>query len=241
MSWMRNPGRVAGLWYLALVILGPLRLIYIPDKLFVRGDAAATAGNIAAHQGLFRLGIADSLLAAVVLVFLVLALYRLFRGVDQFLAILVVVIGGIVPAVLYLVNAAIDLTTLTIVRGEPVLAAFDKPQRDALAMIFVRLFSSVFTASEITAGLWLLPLGLLAFKSRFMPRLLGVWLILGGLAYLILCAVTVTAPQYQSTVFSVSQPAFFGEIAFMLWLVVMGSRPPRPIPAPAGAQRSDVP
>src|SRR2546430_16668095 len=56
MNAVRNPGRVAGLWYLLLVLGGPLRLIYIPNKLFVQGDAAATAANIAAHPWLFRFG-----------------------------------------------------------------------------------------------------------------------------------------------------------------------------------------
>src|SRR5215831_14630314 len=82
-----NPGRVAGLWYLLIVLVGPLRLIYIPSKLFVRGNAAATVANIAAHQWLFRAGIVSDLIGGVVLVLLVLALYRLFRGVDQNLAV----------------------------------------------------------------------------------------------------------------------------------------------------------
>ncbi len=76
MNSTRNPGRVAGFWYLLLVILGPLRLVYIPNKLFVSGNAAATASNIAAHEWLFRFGIVADLLGAVVLMFLTLALYR---------------------------------------------------------------------------------------------------------------------------------------------------------------------
>ena len=93
MSSVRNPGRVTGLWYLLLVLLGPLRLIYIPNKLFVPGDAAATATNIAAHEWLFRFGMLSDLLGAVVLIFLVLAFYRLFKGVDQHLAVLLVITG----------------------------------------------------------------------------------------------------------------------------------------------------
>src|SRR5438128_7446063 len=95
MSSARNPGRVAGYWYLLLVLLGPLRLIYIPNKLFVQGDAAATASNIAAHEWLFRFGMLSDLLGAVVLIFLVLAFYRLFIGVGQQLAVLLVIVGGL--------------------------------------------------------------------------------------------------------------------------------------------------
>src|SRR5713226_2929625 len=103
-----NPGRVAGFWYLLLIIIGPLRLIYIPSKLFVSGNAAATVNNIAAHELLFRLGIASDLAGAVILIFLTLAFYRLFAGVDRHLAVLVVILGGAVPAVIYFVGVVSD-------------------------------------------------------------------------------------------------------------------------------------
>ena len=117
MSSTHNPGRVAGLWYLLLCIVGPLRLIYIPSKLFVHGDAAATVNNIATHEWLFRFGIVGDLFGAVVLIFLVLAFYRLFKDVDQYLAMLVVVLGGVMPALLYFVNVVSDSGSLMIVRG----------------------------------------------------------------------------------------------------------------------------
>jgi Domain of unknown function (DUF4386) len=228
MSSMRNPGRVAGLWYLLLIILGPLRLIYIPSKLFMDGNAAATVNNIAAHEWLFRFGIVDELVCGVVLVLLVLAIYRLFKGVDQNLAVQVVIFGGVMPGVIYLVFAAIDLGALTVVHGDSFLTAFDKPQRDALAMLLLNLYDHLFTASEILAGIWLWPLAMLVYRSRFLPRFLGVWLALGGCAYVILCLSGALAPQFQGRVFTYAQPAFFGEIAFMLWLVIKGARPQAP-------------
>jgi Domain of unknown function (DUF4386) len=86
MSSTKNPGRVAGLYYLLLIALGPLFLIYIPDKLYVKGNATATVSNVAAHERLFRVGIFAELLGGVLLVLLVLAFYRLFHGVDPHLA-----------------------------------------------------------------------------------------------------------------------------------------------------------
>ena len=83
MSSTRNPGRVVGLWYLSLVLIGPLTLLYIPNKLFVHGDAAATAANIAAYQGLFKVGMLADLLGSVILIFLVLAFYRLFKDLTN--------------------------------------------------------------------------------------------------------------------------------------------------------------
>src|ERR1700732_4788885 len=132
MSSTHNPGRVAGLWYLLLCIIGPLRLIYIPSKLFVHGNAAATASNIAAHEWLFRFGIVSQLVGAVILIFLTLALYRLFKGVDQNLAVLVVILGGVMPALINFVGVVYDAAALTLVRGTDFLSVFDKPQRDAL-------------------------------------------------------------------------------------------------------------
>ena len=98
-----NRGRIAGLWYLLLIFLGPLRLIYIPTKLFVPGNAEATVTNVAAHHQLFRLGILSDLVAAVVLIFLTLAFYSLFAEVSRYSALLIVILWrrDASPAVLY--------------------------------------------------------------------------------------------------------------------------------------------
>jgi hypothetical protein len=226
MSSTRNPGRVAGLWYLLLCVIGPLRLIYIPSELFVHGNAAATVNNIAAHEMLFRLGIAADLIGAVVLVFLTLAFYRLFKGVDQYLAVLVVIFGGIMPALIYFVGVVDDFGALTVVRGADFLSVFDEPQRDALALLFLRLRDHQNTAAEILWGLWLLPLAVLVYRSRFLPRFLGVWLVINGFAYVILSFTGILLPEYQNKVFIYCQPAFFAEIALMLWLVIKGAKPP---------------
>lgn len=227
MNATRNPGRAAGLWYLLLVVIGPLRLMYIPGKLFVHGNAGATIGNIAAHERLFRFGIAGDLVCAIILIFLTIAFYRLFREVDQQLAVLVVILGGVMPAVIDIVNVVTDLGVLTFVSSANSLSAFDKPQRDALAMLLLRLHDHQNTAAEILWGAWLFPLALLVYRSRFLPRFLGVWLIINGLAYLTLSFTGVLTPQYQGKVFLFSQPAMFGEIALMLWLVIKGAKPPQ--------------
>jgi hypothetical protein len=225
MSSSHNPGRVAGLWYLLLVLLGPLRLIYIPSKLFVPEDATATANNIAAHELLFRFGMAGDLVGAVILILMVMAFYRLFKGVDQYLAVLVVIFGGVMPALLFLVNVVSDAGALMVARGAGFLSVFDKPQRDALVMLFVRLHGHQITAAEILWGVWLFPLAILVYRSRFLPRFLGVWLGLGGLAYVIMSLTGVVSPQYQGRLFMIFQPALFGEIALMLWLVIKGANP----------------
>ncbi len=226
MSSTRNPGRVAGLWYLLLCVLGPVRLMYIPDKLFVHGNATATVNNIAAHEWLFRFGIVADLLCGVILIFLTLAFYRLFREVDQYLAVLVVILGGVMPALIDFVGVVGDAGALMAVRGADFLSAFDKPQRDALAMLFLRLRDHQNTAAEILWGAWLFPLAALVYRSRFLPRFLGVWLVINGFAYVLISLTGVLLPQYQGKVFAYSQPALFGELALMLWLVIKGAKPP---------------
>jgi hypothetical protein len=221
----RNPGRVAGVLYLLLVLVGPLSLIYIPNKLFVPGNATVTANNIAAHEWLFRIGILADLMGAVILIFLVLAFYRLFKGVDQNLAVLVVILGGVMPGAIYFVNVVSNAGALMVVRGADFLSAFDKPQRDALVMLFLRLHDYQNTAAEILWGVWLIPLAILIYRSRFLPRFLGVWLVINGLAYVILSFTGILLPQYQDKVFLISQPAYFGEMALMLWLVIKGAKP----------------
>ena len=223
-----NPGRVAGLWYLLIVLLGPLRLIYIPSKLFVKGGAGATVSNIAAHPWLFRAGIVGDLIGGVAVVLLALALYRLFRGVDQNLAVQVVIFGGVMPALLFFVGVVDDLAALSIARGIDFMSVFSKPQLDRLAMFLLGLRDHQNTAAEILWGVWLFPLGILIYKSRFMPRFLGVWLVLGGVSYVALSLTGVLFPAYQGIVFKISQPAMFGELALMLWRVIKGARPLRP-------------
>jgi hypothetical protein len=234
MSSTRNPGRVAGFLYLVLVVAAPLRLIYIPSKLFVHGNATATASNIAAHELLFRLGIVSDLFCGTILIFLLLALYRLLQGVDQNLAVLMVILGGVMPATIDFLNVLNDSAALMLVRGADFLSVFDKPQRDALAMLFLRLHHHEEVAAEILWGLWLFPLAILVYRSRFLPRFLGVWLIVNGFAYLILSFTGLLLPQYENMMFNIAFPAMLGEMAFMLWLVIKGAKP-QPLDAAASS------
>lgn len=224
MNSTKKKARVAGFLYLLLAVAAPLRLMYIPSVLFVRGDAAATAANIAAHQTLFRLGIAADLFCGVVVIFLILALYRLFEGVNRNLAVQMVALGGVMPAAIDFFNVLNDAAALMLVRGPDFLAVFDKPQRDALAMLFLRLHHQEIVAAQIFWGLWLFPLALLALRSGFVPRFLGYWLIINGFAYLAMSFTGLFLPQYEGMASNFAFPALFGELAFMLWLVIMGAK-----------------
>jgi uncharacterized membrane protein len=224
MTPLSKQARVAGLLYLLLVLAGPIRLIYIPTTLFVHGDATATSAHIAAHETLFRVGMVSSLFCAVVLIYLTLALYRLFKAVDRTQAVLVVILGGVMPGVIGFISVATDAIALMLVRGTDFLTALDKPQRDAMAFVFLHLHHQIDVAAEVLWGLWLFPLAMLTLRSRFLPRFLGVWLILAGIAYLAMSFAGEMLPQYEDIVFSAGTLPRLGEVAFILWLLVMGAR-----------------
>ena len=219
----KKDARVAGLLYLSLMT-APLRLVYIPSTLFVSGNATATANNIAAHQTLFRLGIVSDLFTGTMAIFLTLALYRLFKGVDQDLARLIVILGSLMVTPIYFLNTLNDVAALVLVRGADFLSVFEKPQRDALAMLFLRLHHGGVVANEIFWGLWLFPFGILVYRSRFLPRILGVWLIINGFAYLAISFTGLLFPQYEAKVFNSAFPAMLGELAIMLWLLIRGAK-----------------
>lgn len=224
MNPTKRTARVAGLLYLLLTVTGFFSLMYVPGKLIVRGNAAATAANILASESLFRLGVASDLVAGTVFIFLALALYRLLKGVNQQHASLMVILV-FVQVPLGFLNELNNLATLLLVRGADFLSVFDKPQRDALAMLFLRLHSQGAIVSQIFWGLWLLPFGVLVFRSGFLPRILGAWLIVNCFAYLAMSFTGLLLPQHYDMVFRIATPFLLGEAAIMLWLLIMGAKP----------------
>jgi uncharacterized protein DUF4386 len=232
----RNPGRFAGVLYVLTSIVGFFAMGYVPRNLIVDGNATATASNIAAHETLFRLGIAGELIGQAGFLFVALALYVLLKGVNRRQATLMVTLIALSIPIAFL-NELNAIAALVLVRGADFLSVFAKPQRDALAMLFINLHGHGFDVAELFWGLWLFPLALLVYRSRFLPRLLGVWLAIAGFAWVILSLTGVLLPQYQDKVYTDSQPAFFGEIAFMLWLVIKGAKPPPPERLPNGRER----
>jgi hypothetical protein len=225
MSSPKNPGRFAGLLYVLTSFVGFFAMGYVPSKLIVHGNAAATASNITASETLFRLGIAGELIGQAGFIFVALALYDLLKGVNRRHASLMMTLI-VVSIPIAFVNELNSIAALVLVRGADFLSIFEKPQRDALAMLFLNLHHHGFVVAEIFWGLWLFPLGLLVYRSRFLPRFLGVWIILAGFAWVVLSLTGILLPQYQDKVDTYAQPAFFGEIAFMLWLLIRGARPP---------------
>jgi Domain of unknown function (DUF4386) len=166
MSSTKNPGRFAGLLYVLTSIVGFFAMGYVPGKLIVHGNATAAANNIAAGETLFRLGIAGQLVGQAAFIFVALALYDLLKGVNRRQALLMVTLIVISVPIAF-VNELNSLAALALIRGADFLSIVDKPQREALAMLFLNLHGRGLVVAEMFWGLWLFPLALLVYKCGF--------------------------------------------------------------------------
>jgi len=223
-SSLKKTARFAGLLYLIWILTGLFAVFYVPAQINMRGDAATTAQNILSHELLFRTSIVNDLFSSVLWVFMVLVFYRMFKRVNERQAKLLVAFVIVqIPTVFFV--EAFNITSLMIVKGE-ILKTLELTQRQELAMLFLRINDYGVLTLEAFWGLWLFPLGILVYRSRFLPRFLGVWLIITGFFYLGLSFTSIMLPQYKDTVLNspFALPAEIGEVALMLWLLIMGAK-----------------
>ena len=228
MNSARNPGRFAGLLYLLGSIPAFFALLYVPGKLMVHGDPTATAHNIAASETLYRWSIFADLAGQTIFVFVALALYHLLKGVNRRHALLMLVLLLVSIPIAFL-NELNSVAALTLARGSDFLSVFDEPQRIALMRLFLNLRGAGFDVAGVFWGLWLFPLGLLVYRSGFIPRILGILLMGGCFAYLANSFTSLVLPQYEAAVSRWVSPIQLVEMLFMLWLLIVGAKP-KPLP-----------
>jgi len=217
--------RIAGAVYLSMVLTGPFSLIYAPSKLIVSGNATATANNVLTHKTLFRLWIIGDLWTHIIFICLGVALYRLLGSVSKPWA--VAMLGFVlVSAAVGFLNTLNSIAAFILFRGAEFLNVFEQAQRNALGMLFLRLHSQGNFINEVFWGLWLFPFGLLVYRSGFLPRIIGVWLMIDCLAWLVLSPIALFAISYYDAAFRFAQPFLFGELAIMLWLLIKGAKVP---------------
>jgi hypothetical protein len=224
MNSTKKTARIAGLLYLVNGVTGFFSIFYVPSRLVVSGNAAATANNILGSERLFRLGIVSELICAAEFVLLLWVLYRLFGAVNKTHASLMVILGLLQIPIMF-VNALNEIAALALLRGADFLSVFDQPQRQALAMQFLDLHGEGFVVAGIFWGLWLFPFGILVFRSRFLPRILGVLLIAACFGYLAQSFGSLLLPSYENVVYRFAGIAVtLGEPAIMLWLLIRGAK-----------------
>jgi hypothetical protein len=237
MDTQKRTARTAGLWYLAMAASGPIALVYAPSKIFIDGDVAATAANLTAHQLLLRVGVLSGLICQVSFVFLVLALRRLFQGInDAHARLMVALVIAAVP--IAIANDVFSLAALELVSGADYLRSLAPEQRNTLAVFLLRVHQFGVSIVELFWGLWLFPFAALVIRSGFIPRVFGVLLAISGFAYVIECVAVLFAPQHRGLIGDVlTLPMAAGELSMVLWLLVKGVRAPaapapsRPLPA----------
>jgi Domain of unknown function (DUF4386) len=213
--------QTAGVLYLLLVITGIYGLMYVGSQTFVRGDAAATAQKMLANEFLFRTGIASNLISQTLFVFLVLAFYRLLKQINEQRAKLMVALV-LVSVPITFICESFNITALLILKGE-ILTYLTPQQQQEWAMTFLKMNANGILVVEIFWGLWLIPLGLLFYTSGFMPRLLGILLVMGGVAYLIEVGTSLVFPDYRSFVSQFTSIAVaIPEFSTVLWLLIKG-------------------
>lgn len=208
--------RIAGFMYLFMNMFAPFTLLYLPSHFIVRGDAAATATNIIASESLYRIGIALNLFNAVGQIFLVLALYQLLKVVSKNTASLMVIFS-LASVPISMLNELMQLAVLQLLSGADYLKALPIDQVQAWAYLLVRLHNQGLLIVQIFWGLWLFPMGYLVYKSGFLPKIIGILLIVACFGYVIssfgrILGYSVDIILYTS----------WGEALLLLWLLIKG-------------------
>ncbi len=218
MNSVNKIARVAGLLYLSLVPLAYFGFPYGPSHLFVTGDAAITANNIMASESLFRLSIVVNLLGAIVNVFVVLVLYRLLKPVNKNMASLMVVFL-LLSVPIAMLNELNHIAVLLLLSDANYLTPFTASQLQALVPLFHDLHNYGLSIAQVFWGLWLFPMGYLVFRSGFLPRILGILLIIGCFGWLTESFAAFLLPHYGV---KIGVFTGLGEVLFPLWLVIKG-------------------
>lgn len=219
----RKTARIAGWLYLAMALFSIVSLVYVPSQLVVAGDAAATAKRITESEFLLRLGIVSNFIGQVLFLYLVHALYKLLRPVDPDQArLMVLFVLASIP--ITFLNAFGHFAAIEILSGKGHMTAFSTEQVQALAMVFLEIQAKGIIIAEVFWGLWLFPFGWLVFKSGFIPKVLGVLLMAGGVGYLIECLVVFLFPEHPAIAYPGLAVSSIAEFAMIFWLIGKGVR-----------------
>jgi hypothetical protein len=221
----QGTARLAGALYVVMGLSGAFTLLYIPSVFLVLGNATATAGRITESPGLYRFGVFADLMSGVFAVCLAVVLYDLFQDVDRGQARLMVgfVFGMVAVG---LVNTVLMAAPLVLTSGATYLSAFDKNHLDALTLGLFGWRGQGIRAATMYWGVWLLPLGILVYRSGFLPRLLGVLVFIAGCTYVLNCLAYYFLPEHARMIARASMlPQAAGEAGFTGWLLIKGARP----------------
>lgn len=223
MTQNKKTARIAGLLYLVVVITGIFSLMYVPKKLIVWDNAAITFNNIVNNQTLFRFGVVGYLICYIFFLFLPLVLYKLLKPINANYAKYMVILA-VVSVPIAFANSQNLFNILSLISGESYLNVFSNVQLKSQVFLYLNHYDNGSLIISIFSGLWLFPFGFLVYKSGFLPKFLGVLLMLGCFSYLINFIGHSLVPDYSKMGIAsyIQIPASLGEIGSCLWLLIMG-------------------
>lgn len=227
----RAVGRMAGLLYLAYIVTFATSS-FIQGHPIVWGDAAATANAIVAAQGMFRLGVTMELNAALLFLLTAWALYVVFKPVNNNLALLFLLLN-LVGVSIECVDILLHFSALLVCSGSATLSAFKPDQLQTLGLIFLKLSGSGGMVCGLFYAAWLFPLGYLAIKSRLLPKIFGILLILDGISLMICLVQMWFFPGYEKWMYPLYPVMFVAECGLGLWLAIKGVKQREPAPVAA--------
>jgi len=216
----KKTARIAGMVFLLMVIFGLAAEIFFRQKIFSTSDMATTANNILSNTFLYRAGVLSDMLMSLSYMLTALILYKLLSSVNKNMAATMVVFAT-AGSVLLLFNILIEIAPLYILNGNEFMSTFNSSQRQSLAMLFYNLYQHGYMIGQIFFSLWVLPLGILIYKSGFIPKVLGILFIIETIFGLL--AVTVHFLIPNATLESIMMiPMMIAEFSFMFYLLIRG-------------------
>ena len=233
--------RIAGLIYLGVAIFGAFAYGYVVAKVYVPGNAPTTAQNVAENAGLVRVGVIADLFQATLMVFLVLSLYVILKHVNSNVARAMVVLVLISTAITSL-NLVFQFASMLVATDGSYVTAFGAAGASALVLLLLDIQHYGYLIAQIFFGLWLVPLGYLAYKSGMFPRALGVVLVAGGISYVVDMAVLFLVPDFGKQVHPLLLIApIVGEVWMVAYLLVRGVGRPGTTDTPPVADLAPIP
>ena len=227
MSSPKRHARIAGFLSLLVGIFGGFAEGYVEPKMYVAGNAAATAGNVVANSGLVRMGVVADLLDGTFFVFLALTLYILLKHVHTSMARAMLVLVALATGITCLA-AVFEFEGLRVATDSAYAAAFGAAGSNALVLLLLDTQHYGLLIAQIFFGLWLAPLGYLAYKSGLFPKVLGVVLVVGAACYLVDLLAAFLVPDLGKEIHGyINIPSAIAEISMVVYLLVVGVKTPQ--------------
>ena len=231
MSSPKRLARIAGVLYLLNGIFSGFAFGYVLTKVYVPGHAATTAGNVVANSGLVRIGVVADLFQGTEWLFLAMTLYVLLKHVHQSAARAMVALVAVGAAIVCL-NDVFQFESVRIAADPSYMAALGAAGSSALVQLLLEIHHYGFLVAQIFFGLWLVPLGYLAFRSAMFPKALGVLLIVGGGCYIVGLLAVFLVPDFdlgEKINTFVTLPSAIAEVSMVAYLLVKGVKTPKQV------------